>query len=163
MTRDEAIARAVDAVGDAGFRPGAYARVNVRNQGDEVWVSFEMPVRYVPFGSAYYCSVGVGLGGGIMARGAVSNPPGMSAKGYAMATPEGEAAAALVLKAIGVSEAELPEDTTVTIMDGPEQYGVTVASTGQESTYRIDKGTGEVLEQGHAHLEPDPEEKEEGE
>ncbi|AUP78751.1 hypothetical protein C1H87_08580 [Flavivirga eckloniae] len=142
-----------------------FAKIKVKTDGREVYVSFRNPIKYLPIESEFYFDLNVNLLEGIIVYNPVSNGLVDCKKKtipFYKQTREAQASIEFVIKAInkndevgGISDISSFEDDMV-IREHKSYYDVSVVSEFQESFYKIKKVSGKVYDVEHAHLVPPP-------
>ncbi|MDO5989319.1 hypothetical protein Q4Q39_18090 [Flavivirga amylovorans] len=145
-----------------------FKKIEVCTNGKIIYVSFFNPIKYIPQKTVFYCDVLVGLLGGVSSKDAVSNPAdyGSTIPNYKIPfykeTKEMKRNMQFVFEAIDKSNeigsvggiSNFVDD--MTIREYENYYDILVLSESQESSYKIEKITGKIYDDQHAHLEPDP-------
>ncbi len=140
-----------------------FSQIKVLTDGKEVWVSFSNLIKYLPQKTIFYSDVGIGLLKGIISRNRVSNPVDYSEKiiSFYKETKEAKMNIQFVLEAInksgeiGAIDITNFEDNMI-IREYDNYYGISIVSESQESSYKIEKVSGEIYDSEHAHLVPPP-------
>jgi hypothetical protein len=160
---EQAIERAVELLGMELDRE-AY-EIHVSTVEGDAYVSFTMPIKYVPLDTAAYYGVTVDLTNEFVYYSSLSNPEGYydgtGKVGFYEPTEEDRKSIDFVAEAISRDSGfdfrlEKPQDEMV-IYERDTHFTVTVTSRYQESFYKIEKETGRIYDEGHAHLVPPPE------
>ena len=144
------------------FSKENYDYVKVLVDEHSVYVSFVMPILYVPRNSTAYYGLLWGLedpNGPTASFETESNPRnafGAVERQFFQPTEESAQAIAFVLKAIGVKAEDIPYRETLTIHEHESTYEVSFDSPGAGSLYTIAKETGEILERMDSHYYPPP-------
>ena len=125
-----------------------------------VYVSFVMPIRYVPRDSTAYYGVLYGLAdpdGPISSWDSQANPKDLykaSGTRFFQPTDESTEAIALVLKALEIQAEDVHWRESVTIHEQETAYEVTCDSPSTVSDHTVTKGSGEIVSHGHSHWMP---------
>ncbi|MFP4563479.1 MAG: hypothetical protein ACLFRY_09235 [Spirochaetia bacterium] len=163
MKESAAVERALELIGTELSREVYEIEVSTRR--DETYVSFSMPVKYVPLDSAAYYGVTVNITTKTLYYSSLSNPEdsyeGTEALGFfepcGTDLQDLDFAADAIYREMGFDfRIEKPRDEMV-IYERDAHFEVTVISPYQESWYKIDRRTGRLYDDGHAHLIPPPE------
>ncbi len=148
---------------DGGVSIENFSQIKVLTDGKEVWVSFSNLIKYLPKKTVFYSDVGIGLVKGIISRNRVSNPVDYSEKiiSFYKETKEVKMNIQFVLEAINKSGEIGSIDITnfednMIIREYDNYYGISIVSESQESSYKIEKVSGEIYDSEHAHLVPPP-------
>ncbi|WP_282049366.1 hypothetical protein [Maribacter aquivivus] len=133
-----------------------FTSATVLSNGEEVYVSFRNQYKYLPINTIYYFDVGVNITSQTTYKNSVANPYNFTTERaipYFHITEDIKKHIDFVKQAIG--NLEDFEDEMV-IRENEDFYDIEVVSESQESSYKIKKGTGEIYDEFHAHLEPIP-------
>lgn len=138
-----------------------FAKTSIQTNGEEVLVVFSNPIIYLPLNSVYYSTVGVNLSTDSKFSSKVANPVDYKNNEntpYYTETSESKQNLEFVINAIENMDTSdmVNYQGSNLIREKEEYYEVSVVSESQESWYKIKKLTGEVYDEGHAHLEPVP-------
>lgn len=138
-----------------------FSHISVQSNGTEVYVVFSNPVMYVPINSKFYNNIGVNLTTKSIFRSSVANPVELTTTDnnpYYIQTEDIKKNIEFVIDAIGsLDMADVANfKGQMHILEKEDHYDISVVSEVQESRYKIKKITGEMYEEGHAHLEPEP-------
>ncbi len=138
-------------------------QTKVMAKGNDVMVYFNLPIKYLPCKTSYYANIVVELNSGTVHIQEVSNPKKSKRKPIFYTAPEqSKAVIGFVIEALNKNEpnsidASLFTDEII-IADQEHFYRVIIQSPYYYSDYKIEKGTGEILDENHEVLEPDPDE-----
>jgi hypothetical protein len=138
-----------------------FTHISIQSNGKEVYVVFFNPVMYVPINSKFYDNVGVNLTTKAIFKSSVANPLELiTTKNnlYYIQTEEIKNNIEFVIEAIDFLDITdiINFKDQMRILEKEDHYDISVVSEVQESWYKIKKITGEMYEEGHAHLEPEP-------
>lgn len=145
-----------------------FARNYVLTDGKEIFVSLRNPIKYLPIASVFYFDIVVHLLGKQVSYDPMSNPYNSYEQEeipFYTQTEEAEKNIQFVVesinksKEVGSFDIENFEDTMI-IKETEKYYDITIVSAFQESMYKIEKESGRIYDATHAHLEPDPDERE---
>ncbi len=161
LGKDAIIKLAFEKIEKGNLDIGVFDRIRIIESKDEVWVNFDMVFKYVPLGSAYFYSAGVGLADGYTVISPLSNSfenKDIRATAFFAPTKESKNAILFILDAIEKDEETgeipkgiLPEDTDMRIFEKQDHYEIEVHSPMIFSSYKIKKNTGEVYDGEHEH------------
>jgi len=155
LGEDEIVASALKSIDDnVGMEN--FTSATVLTNGKEVYVSFRNRYKYLPINTIYYFDVGVNITTQTTYKNSVANPYNFTTERaipYFHITEDINKHIDFVKKAIGNLEGF--EDDII-IRENEDFYAIEVVSESQESSYKIKKGTGEIYDEFHAHLEPIP-------
>lgn len=139
-----------------------FTEIIVMASAKEVYVSFLTPVKYLPINSAYNFDIEVSL----IEKGTTylsySNPTGYNEDKMELPfykeTDEGKKNIQFVIDAI---KKRAPFDVSkfdgnMIIRENTDFYHINVLSNYEESWYKINKSTGGIFDEGHAHFEQPP-------
>ncbi|OED42670.1 hypothetical protein AB832_02915 [Flavobacteriaceae bacterium (ex Bugula neritina AB1)] len=141
-----------------------FKKIKVLTDGEEVFVSFRNPIKYLPLESSFYFDIGVHLLRKTISRSPVSNPGNYylgKRTPFYRETEDIKKNIQFILASINKStevgsiEVEHFEDDMI-IRENKEYYTISVVSELQESYYKIEKKSGRVYDVEHIHLEPSP-------
>ncbi len=144
------------------FSKELFGHIKVLVDEVSVYVSFVMPIRYVPRDSTAYYGVLYGLAdpdGPMSSWNSQSNPKDLykeSDTRFFQPTEESSEAIALVLKALEIQAEDVHWQESVTIHEQETTYSVTFNSPATVSDHTVTKGTGEIVSHGHSHWMPMP-------
>ena len=139
-----------------------FDRIKVLVKTSSVYVSFSIPVRYVPLNSSAYYGVLYGLAdpkGPMSSWDTVSNPPeAFDSKKitFFQPTEASDRVISFVLGALDIDAGTLSDQDTVTITEQENAFDVSIESPDAGSSYTVAKVTGEVQSHGHSHNFPMP-------
>lgn len=140
-----------------------FSRIKVMTNGETVQVSFRNPIKYLPVNSVFYSDFGVDVLKNVISYGKVSNGNFNADDKISpyYKTEEMESTIQFVIESINSSDnvgsidiASFEDD--MTIKERKDYYDILVVSEFQESTYKIDKESGNVFDVNHATLTPSP-------
>ncbi|WP_133672226.1 hypothetical protein [Maribacter caenipelagi] len=155
MGEDSIIALALNSIdGNAGLEN--FTSATVLTNGEEVYVSFRNQYKYLPIHTVCYFDFGVNITTQTTYKNSVANPYDYTIEGripYFQLTEDFKKHIDFVKKAIGNVEGF--EDELI-IREHEDFYDIEIVSESQESSYKIKKGSGEIYDEFHAHLEPIP-------
>ena len=146
----------------SGFSKELFDHIKVLVDEGSVYVSFVMPIRYVPRDSFAYYGILYGLADPDGPMGSLdreSNPKDFYKGGdtrFFRPTDESSEATALVLEALGIQVEDLHWKESLTILEQENTYDVTFDSPTTISEHTVTKGTGEIVSHGHSHWLPMP-------
>lgn len=140
-----------------------FSKIKVMTDGETVYVSFLNPIKYLPINSVFYYDFGVDLIKKVVSHGSISNGTVDAEKEipFYKETKEIKKNIQFVIDAIN-KENEIGSIDLATFEDNMEireyetYYSIQVVSEYQESSYKIEKKSGEIYDVEHAHLEPRP-------
>lgn len=144
------------------FSKELFDHIKVLVDEASVYVSFVMPIRYVPRDSTAYYGVLYGLAdpnGPMSSWNRESNPKDLYKGGdtrFFQPTAESSEAIALVLEALEIQAEDVHWQESVTIHEQETTYDVTFDSPTTVSDHMVTKGTGEIVSHGHSHWLPTP-------
>ena len=141
--------------------------IQVKANSSSVIVYFHLAIIYVPLNTEYAYNYGIDLIEGTSWSNIVSNPhayeTGIINTPNYKPSEETKKHIQFVLDAINknneVGSIDIEHfsfDDSMIIRDNKKHYEITMLSTHQESSYKIDKETGKVFDARHAHLIPPP-------
>ena len=139
------------------FSKELFGHIKVLVDEASVYVSFVMPIRYVPRDSTAYYGVLYGLAdpdGPFSSWNSEANPEDLFRPGdtrFFQPTEESSEAIALVLKALEIRPEDVYWRESVTIVEQETTYDVTCDSPSTISKHTVTKGTGEIVSHGHSH------------
>ncbi|MTI38942.1 hypothetical protein [Fulvivirga lutimaris] len=140
-----------------------FARIKVMTDGQEVYVSFRNPIKYLPLGSAFYFDAMVHVVEKTTSKSPVFNraQDNKEAIEFYKPTEDTEMHVRFVTEAINNSGVVGSFDVAnfegdMTIYENENYYAVSVVSEYQESSYNVEKVSGKVYDAEHAHLAPYP-------
>jgi hypothetical protein len=145
-----------------------FDRIRVMTNGTGIRVELLNPIKYVPANSTHFYDINVDVMHNSFWYDITSNPPDREHDAlkipFFFPTEETEKHVQFVLNAInkdaGLAKVETKKefieqmDGSLVIRDHPEYYQIDRISDYQESWYKIHKITGEIYDDGHAHMEP---------
>jgi|GEM_PF-7116723 len=149
---------------DPPIDTASFAAIKVMASADEIFVSFENPIIYVPYGTEYYYEVLVDLTNEMVSYDSRSNPEDYSspdALTYYKPSEKDKKEMLFALNAVNKAEASLVayyqslQGTRYLILPSKTKIKVWMISDFQEVEYEVDKASGEVTELLKAQLEPD--------
>ncbi|WP_324023460.1 hypothetical protein QSV08_11540 [Maribacter sp. BPC-D8] len=155
LGKDEIVASALKSIG-GNVSLENFSSATVLTNGKEVYVSLRNQYKYLPINTIYYFDVGVNITTQTTYKNSVANPYNYSTERtipYFKSTEDINKHIDFVKHAIGNLEGF--EDDLI-IRENEDFYAIEVVSESQESSYKIKKGTGEIYDEFHAHLEPIP-------
>ena len=137
-----------------------FSKVKVMTDGSKVYVSLRNLIKYLPMNTCFYFDLSVELIEKTISYGLVVNgkEEGSSTTFYRK-TPESTKRIQFVIDAINKSD-EISSinieafDDDMIIREFEKYYVINVFSDYQESSYKIDKLSGEIYDVEHAHFEP---------
>ena len=136
-----------------------FTEIVVRASSKEVYVSFLTPIKYLPLNSAYNFDVEVLLIEKGTSYHNYSNPKGynedMMDLPFYKETEDGKKNIQFVIEAIkkrAPFDVSKFEDSMI-IRDDTDFYDINVESDYYHSWYKIEKLTGKIFDEGHAHFE----------
>ncbi len=141
-----------------------FAQIKVVTDGEEIFVSLRNPIKYLPIDTSFYFDVGIQLLEKITSYSSVSNPNTFNKEKktpFYIGTKETKTNIQFVLESINKStevgsvDVESFEEDMI-IREHKAYYDVSVVSEFQESSYKVEKESGNVYDTEHAHLEPSP-------
>ncbi|MBU0729219.1 MAG: hypothetical protein KKE17_04475 [Proteobacteria bacterium] len=153
LTKSDIIQKAVETFKDPSFKIENFDRIKVMVSEKAVIVFFNMSVRYVPFNGDFFYGVAVDLTRRTRSLGRLSNPrdtPKGERPIFYAPSKEFEQAISFVTKLVG----KPADNATMDILDNSRYYDILVISEFQESSYKIDKATGQIFDERHNHLVP---------
>lgn len=133
-----------------------FTSTTVLSNGEEVYVSFRNQYKYLPMHTVCYFDVGVNITTQTTYKNSAANPYDYTIERtipYFQLTEDFKKHIDFVKKAIGNLEGF--EDELI-IREHEDFYDIEVVSESQESSYKIKKGSGEIYDEFHAHLESIP-------
>ncbi|VXB62273.1 hypothetical protein [Maribacter litoralis] len=140
-----------------------FSRIKVMTNGETVQVSFRNPIKYLPVNSVFYSDFGVDVLKNVISYAKVSNENFNADDKISpyYKTEEMENTIQFVIESINSSDnvgsidiASFEDD--MTIRESKDYYDILVVSEFQESTYKIDKESGNVFDVNHAKLMSSP-------
>lgn len=144
-----------------------FAKIKVMTDGNEVYVSLRNPIKYLPLESAFCFDALVSIIGKTISYNPVVNgiTDNESSIPFYKQTEETASSIKFVTESINKSDVAGPFDAAnfeddMIIFEKEKYYAVSIVSEGQESSYKIEKGSGKVYDAEHAHLAPPPMESE---
>ena len=155
LGKDAIVATALKSIGGS-ISLENFTSATVLSNGEEVYVSFRNQFKYLPINTIYYFDIGVSITTQTTYKNSVANPYNFTTERaipYFNLTEDIKKHIDFVKKAIGNLEGF--EDDLI-IRENENFYAIEVVSESQESSYKIKKGTGEIYDEFHAHLEPIP-------
>ena len=163
MEESAVIERARDLLG-VELDPSLYT-AQVLGGERQTCVRFFLPVQYVPLDSAAYYEVTIDTTDGTTYYSALYNPPEQSGETDALCFYEPterdlgalDFVADALSREMGFDFRTEDPDGTMIIYEKETHFDITVVSPFQESWYKIDRRTGRMYDEGHAHLVPPPE------
>ena len=139
-----------------------FTKIIVRASSKEVYVSLLTPIKYLPINSAFYFDVEVALIEKSTSYHDYSNPKGFNEDKmdlpFYKQTEEGKKNIQFVIEAIKKSapfDVSKFEESMI-IRDDTDFYDINVESDYYHSWYKIEKLTGKIFDEGHAHFEQPP-------
>lgn len=136
-----------------------FAKIEVLTNGKDVFVSFSNPIKYLPQNTALYFDAGIYLIEKLSFYYPVSNPDDYITgnTSFYRPTDEAEKNIQFVIDAINKSDKVGSFDRKVfkdelIIREQTHYFDVTVISEYIESLYKIDKSSGNIYDERHAHL-----------
>ncbi|QLG46624.1 hypothetical protein [Costertonia aggregata] len=137
-----------------------FTRTSVQTNGNEIYVVFSNPIMYLPINTIFYDNVGVNLTTNTAFKNKAANPIDfITEKGipYYVQTESIKKKIEFVIGAIiSFDTADIVNFRgKMRILEKEDHYDISVLSEMQESWYKI-KTTGEIYDEGHAHLVPEP-------
>ena len=139
-----------------------FTKIIVMAGNKEVYVSLLTPIKYLPINSAYYFDVEVALIEKSTSYHDYSNPNGYKEDKmdlpFYIETKEGKKNIQFVIEAIkkrAPFDISKFEDSMI-IRDDTDFYDIKVESDYYQSWYKIEKLTGKIFDEGHAHFEQPP-------
>ncbi|MEQ8475300.1 hypothetical protein [Fulvivirga sp.] len=140
-----------------------FGKIKVMTDGNDVYVSFRNPIKYLPLESAFYFDALVHVIEKTTGKSPVFNriEPNEEPITFYKPTEDTEVNIQFVTEAINKSDAvgqfdAANFDDDMIIYEKEKYYAVSVVSEGQESSYKIEKVSGKVYDAEHAHLAPPP-------
>jgi hypothetical protein len=164
-----------DGRGNDSVNENMFDQIIVWANNESIYIKFSNPIKFIPINSEYYYDITVYILGGGMSYDIYANPHDYEGSSldtpFFKSTPGSEEIIQFVIDAINQDAGlTIKEDKKrflkdfegdLIIRDCDDHYAITRTSTYQESWYKIRKQTGEIYDDGHAHLEPPPEEDDE--
>ncbi|RKR07014.1 hypothetical protein CLV91_3244 [Maribacter vaceletii] len=138
-----------------------FTHTSVQTNGNEIYVVFSNPIMYLPINTIFYDIVGVNLTTKLSFKSKVVNPIGFTTEKsipYYKQTEDFKKKIEFVIAAIGSFDTAdiINFKDQMRILEKEDYYDISVVSEMQESWYKVKKITGEMYDEGHAHLEPEP-------
>lgn len=136
-------------------------QVKVMASNTDIYTTFTMPIKFSPLNSKYYYGVYVNLIDKMTSKNMISNPKDFESDAdisFFKNTEESLSQILFVIKginnydAIGSIDDIKGFEDDMTIIEFDAYYDVIVLSDFQESWYKVEKSTGRVYDEGHAHL-----------
>lgn len=144
-----------------------FAKIKVMTDGNDVYVSFRNPIKYLPLESVFYFDALVHVIEKTTSKSPVFNRIKANEEPITFYKPTEDTGVNIrfVTEAINKSDvvgsfdAASFEDDMI-IYENENYYMVSVVSEYQESSYKVEKITGKIYDAEHAHLAPPPMESE---
>ncbi|CAM1354596.1 hypothetical protein [Tenacibaculum insulae] len=137
-----------------------FTQTKIMTNGEEIYVYFKNPIKYLPINSSFYFDVGVNLSSKTVYKNSIANPVALLNKNdiaFYKETSAIKKQITFVVKAIGINISDLHNfEDEIIIREKETYYAVNVISKFQESWYKIKKESGEIYDENHTHLEPLP-------
>ena len=138
-----------------------FTNLSIQTNGQEVYVAFSNPIMYLPINTIFYDNVGINLTENSIFKGSVANPIDFTTEKsipYYIQTKYIKKNIEFVIQAIDSFDIAdiINFKSQMRILEKEDHYDISVVSETQESWYKIKKVTGEMYDEGHAHLEPEP-------
>ncbi|MBT3276289.1 MAG: hypothetical protein HN368_24290 [Spirochaetales bacterium] len=136
------------------FDRAYFDRIQVRENGEDIWVSFDNSIRFIPLNTSTSVSVSVYIYG---QRGysyqEITNPPEILLQGgFPILTEDQAQMRETVLNIIGyVSGAA--EEATVTITENKDSFSIEEMGTSEVTIFQVQKDTWEIFEEIHEELD----------
>ena len=162
----DAVRAALELIGDPA--PPKEYLVSISRSDGETWVRFSAPVRFVPWMSEAYYEVTAALESGLLYFSSLRSPEeyrsGCVVLSFYTPSPEDREKIGFVAGALADRwgfdfRSESPAGR-LTVREQENEFRIELVSEFQESWYTIDKVSGRISGEGHAHLEPEPEKQE---
>jgi hypothetical protein len=144
-----------------------FDKISVFANDDEIHIEFENQIKFIPLNTEFYYDVTVQLVHSCISYSIYSNgehEKNSLETNFFKPTAESENAIRFVMGVINRSEGRNENESRqeflkdfegdLVIRDAKDHYDITRTSEWQESWYKIDKTTGKIYDEGHAHLEP---------
>lgn len=156
--KDSIINRALKLL-DKDLEVKNFEKIEVLTNGNDVLVSFSNPIKYLPRDTAFYFDAGIYLIEKLSFYNPVSNPDDyiIGNISFYRPTDEAEKNIQFVIDAInkfdkvGSFGRKVFNDELI-IREQTHYFDVTVISKFIESLYKIDKSSGHIYDERHAHL-----------
>ena len=138
-------------------------QIKVMAKETDVMVHFNLPIKYLPCKTSYYANMVVDINSNTVHIQEVSNPKKSKQKGdFYTLSSQAKEATKFVVNTLNINESNsfILEGFTdeMIIADQAHFYRVIIQTPYYYSDYKIEKGTGEILDENHEELEPDPDE-----
>ncbi len=140
----------------------SFTKIRIMVSSKEVYVSFLTPIKYLPLNSAYYFDLEVSLIEKTTSFHNYSNPKVYNEDKmdlpFYKETEEGKKNIQFVIEAIkkwAPFDVSKFEDSMI-IRDDIDFYDINAESEYYHSWYKIEKLTGKIFDEGHAHFEQPP-------
>ncbi|WP_148783245.1 hypothetical protein [Aquimarina intermedia] len=163
LGKDAVVQLALDIVDDSASIQN-FAKIKVTTNGNEVYVYFSNPITYLPIETIFYTDVIVSIFGKTTVYSPISN--GIDDTNnknipFYKETNETKLNTQFVLKAINksteVGSIDITDfEDTMIIREYKNHYAIEIVSEVQESSYTIEKISGNLSNVMHAHLVPPP-------
>lgn len=143
----------------------SFSQIKITTNGEEVFVLYKNPIKYLPIKSKFYFDIGVRILASTTSINSVSNPvnyPDKTIIPFYTQTKKMKKSIQFVIESINKSSGtDSPLDITnfedeMIIRENENYYDILVLSKYQESSYKIEKVSGKIYDDQHAHLEPPP-------
>ncbi|MCK0159651.1 hypothetical protein [Allomuricauda sp. F6463D] len=138
-----------------------FSHTSVQTNGEEIYVAFSNPIMFLPINTIFYDNVGINMSTKTSYKGNVSNPEDFSTANtipYYVQTDHFKKNIDFILEAM--TDIDSMDITNfkgeMRIREKEDHYDINVVSEMQESWYQIKKTTGELYNEGHAHVTPAP-------
>lgn len=141
--------------------------IKVTANKTSVFVSFYVPIKYLPWNTVVYDKVGVEIIEKLVVYNKIANPIefgcGQEVIPFYEITDEAKETIPFIVKAINncieLDSLDIKDfDGDLIISEMEFHYEISIISEFQEAWFNIEKVTGEISELEHAHLEPAPQE-----
>ena len=152
---------------DTCFNPADYKVQRVTKREDMLYVSFIMPIQFVPAKGSYTYNVSVTLPDFSMSYSLLScNGESSTDPHFFKHTEETRKAVDFIFASINnsnevghVKEEEWPSNSVMVIKDMGAYYDIEVDDDYIHSYYKIKKDSGEIYDAGHKHYAIDPDDR----
>ncbi|UXX78988.1 hypothetical protein N7E81_16665 [Reichenbachiella carrageenanivorans] len=163
MLGKDSIVQLALALIDKKIDPQNFSSIKIMSNEEQVYVSFMNPIKYLPIKSAFYFDLGVAILEQTITYSPVFNgvDETQAQIPFYIPTKEAEKNIQFVIEAINKSneiDAFDPSsfDDDMIIREHENYYAIHVISETTESSYKIEKTSGNIYDMAHAHLAPPP-------
>ncbi|MEQ8244441.1 hypothetical protein [Fulvivirga sp.] len=140
-----------------------FAKIKVMTDGNDVYVSFRNPIKYLPLESAFYFDALVHVIEKTTSKSPVFNRIEVNEEPITFYKPTEDTEVNIQFVTEAINKSDVVDqfdaanfDDDMIIYEKEKYYAVSVVSEGQESTYKVEKVSGKVYDAEHAHLAPPP-------